>query len=75
MGAFGGRMDQTLANIHVLTKYTDIDHNNEKLYALMDKDSFMIILKKGHNIVKLSSSIISNKSCGFFPVCEKIENI
>ncbi len=75
MGAFGGRMDQTLANIHVLTKYTDCDINNERMYALMDKDSFMIMLKKGHNIVKLSEQIIAKKSCGFFPVSEKIDNI
>lgn len=49
MGAFGGRMDQTLANIHVLYKYTNDDTNDERLFALMDKDSFMIVLKKGIN--------------------------
>jgi len=41
----------------------------------MDKDSFMILLKKGINKIILSKSIISQKSCGFFPISEKIENI
>ena len=75
MGGFGGRMDQTLANIHVLIKYTYDDANDERLYALMDKDSFMVMLKKGRNIIKLCNSIISKKSCGLFPISEKIDHI
>ena len=51
MGAFGGRMDQTLSNIHVLSKYTHKDIQGDRLYALMDKNSIMIMLKAGGNII------------------------
>jgi len=41
----------------------------------MDKNSFMIMLKAGGNIIKPCKSIISKKSCGFFPIGEEVENI
>jgi thiamine pyrophosphokinase len=49
MGAFGGRMDQTLAAIHVLTKYSYLSKNHDNLLALMDKNSIMLMLKQGEN--------------------------
>ena len=68
-------MDQTLSNIHVLSKFSHQDINNDRLYALMDKNSFMIMLKAGSNFIYPSQSIISKKSCGFFPIGEQVENI
>lgn len=59
----------------MLSKFSHEDIKYDRLYALMDKNSFMIMLKAGSNIILPSKSIISKKSCGFFPIGEKVENI
>lgn len=41
----------------------------------MDKNSIMIMLKAGGNIIQPSKSIMSKKSCGLFPIGEEVENI
>ena len=68
MGAFGGRMDQTLAAIHVLTKYSYLSKNHDNLLALMDKNSIMLMLKQGENYITISKKLIAPKGCGFFPI-------
>jgi thiamine pyrophosphokinase len=75
MGAFGGRMDQSLAAIHVLAKYShELEKQNVRI-NLMDKNSIMLLLKAGNNQIKISNSLIQQKGCGFFPISERVELI
>lgn len=56
LGAFGGRIDQTLASIHVLYKMNTLfkEKCRENEIILMDDYSMMIFLEEGHNIIRLS---------------------
>ncbi len=72
-GAFGGRMDQTLSNMHILSKYSNLYPSRRII--LIDKNSLMIMLFEGSNVVNLPMNLISKKGCGFFPVSERVEHI
>ena len=75
MGAFGGRMDHTLAAIHVLTKYSYIIDNPNTMITLMDKNSLILLLKKGTHNISISKKLVASKGCGFFPISERVEYI
>ncbi|TNV76222.1 hypothetical protein FGO68_gene12254 [Halteria grandinella] len=72
MGAFGGRVDQSLSAIHVMVKYT---HELGVQISLMDKNSLMLLLKAGKSKVKISKCLTKLKGCGFFPISERVEHI
>lgn len=56
LGAFGGRIDQTLNSIHILykmnTQFSEKCRENEII--LMDDFSIMIFLEAGYNIIRPS---------------------
>ena len=66
-------MDQTLAAIHVMTKYSYLQP--QASIALMDKNSVMLLLKPGYNTIELSWQLVAKKGCGFFPSSHKVEKV
>ena len=77
LGAFGGRIDQTLASIHILYKMNSFfkEKCRENEIILMDDYSLMIFLEAGENIVRCSERYESLEGCGLIPIGEKVETI
>ena len=74
LGAFGGRIDQTLASIHVLYKMNSLfqEKCRENEIILMDDFSMMIYLEGGENTIIPSKKFESKKGCGIIPVGDKV---
>lgn len=70
LGAFGGRIDQTLSSIHILYKmnifFTEKCRENEII--LMDDCSMMIFLEAGDNLIRPSLKYESKIGCGLIPI-------
>ena len=62
-----------MSNIHILSKYSNLCPSRH--ITLIDKNSLMVMLYQGSNIVYLPMNLISKKGCGFFPVSERVEHI
>jgi thiamine pyrophosphokinase len=77
LGAFGGRIDQTLASIHVLYKMYSFfpEKCRENEIILMDDYSLMIFLEPGLNIIKHSLKYESKEGCGLIPIGHKVDKI
>jgi thiamine pyrophosphokinase len=77
LGAFGGRIDQTLASIHVLYKMNTLfqEKCRENEIILMDDYSMMIFLEEGENVIKPSVKYESKKGCGIIPIGTRVEKI
>jgi len=77
LGAFGGRIDQTLSSIHILykmnLKFQEKCRENEII--LMDDFSMMIFLEAGINEIKISQKYESKKGCGLIPIGGKVSKI
>ncbi len=70
LGAFGGRMDHTLQNIHLIWKKSL--HHSFPDYEILMLDSYniMMVLKPTHNIIKMSKKVEATKGCGLVPLTE-----
>lgn len=77
LGAFGGRIDQTIASIHVLYKMNSLfsEKCRENEIILMDENSLMLYLEAGENIIKRSKKYESTKGVGLIPLGDKVEKI
>lgn len=69
-GAFGGRIDHTLAAIHILSKfnadnYPEMKHTD---MILMDSNSIGMMLQPGENIIFPSAEYESPVGCGLIPI-------
>ncbi|GBB90504.1 hypothetical protein RclHR1_01750003 [Rhizophagus clarus] len=62
IGAFGGRFDQTMSNIHYLYKLKD----ERKIYLLSDKNMTFLLDKGKHNI--FCDREIEGPACGILPI-------
>ena len=73
LGAFGGRIDQTLAAIHVLAKMNTLfeEKCRENEIVLMDEFSLMIFLQPGDNLIKHSNKYESKTGIGLIPIGQK----
>ena len=62
-GAFGGRMDQTLAAMHLATKYCNMHPDLE--VVLLGKENIMFHLKKNLQYrIKINPDILNSYGCG-----------
>lgn len=77
LGAFGGRIDQTLSSIHMLYKmnYLFQEKCRENEIILMDDFSMMLFLEPGQNIIRISKKYESSKGCGLIPIGHKVNFI
>lgn len=77
LGAFGGRIDQTLTSIHVLYKMNSLfqEKCRENEIILMDDYSMMIFLEAGENKIIPSKRYEAKKGCGIIPLGSKVEKI
>jgi len=78
LGAFGGRIDQTLNSIHILYKMhtTFPEKCREIEIILMDENSMMIFLEAGVNIIHPSKTYETQGGCGIISLhgkCSLIE--
>jgi len=77
MGAFGGRIDHTLASISLLFKmnlnFPEKCRENELL--LLDSYSLMQYLDAGQNLIKPSQRYERREGVGLIPITEKCEQI
>ncbi|RIA97986.1 thiamine pyrophosphokinase 1-like protein [Glomus cerebriforme] len=62
IGAFGGRFDQTMSNIHYLYKLKD----ERKIYLISDKNLAFLLDKGKHNII--CDREIEGPTCGILPI-------
>lgn len=71
LGAFGGRFDQEMANIHCLYKWKD-DFDR---IILIDEQNISFLLLPGYqHIIKLVNNI-EGPNCGLIPIGNKVNNI
>lgn len=72
LGAFGGRMDHTLQNLHLLWKKTLKSPFHGMDYELMmfDNANLTTVLRPGHNTLKLSTHVEGRKGCGIVPLTQ-----
>jgi len=77
LGAFGGRIDQTLSSIHILYKMNNLfqEKCRENEIILMDDYSMMIFLEAGINLVRPSQKYESLKGCGLIPIGNKVKTV
>jgi len=68
-GAFGGRLDQTMANLNMVYRYTSFAS-----FILLSADSLALLLPPGRNVIHVNDELESG-SCGLVPLggrCERI---
>ena len=71
VGAYGGRFDQEMANIHCLYKWKqEFDR-----IILINEENVSFLLQPGYqNIIKLVHNI-EGPNCGLIPLANKVNNI
>ena len=77
MGAFGGRLDQSLNSIHLLYKMNAkfSDALKETDIIMMSPNGMIRYLRPGENVITLSKTYDDKKGCGFFPIAQKVDHI
>eukprot|EP00826_Nyctotherus_ovalis_P006772 TRINITY_DN1163_c0_g5_i11.p1 TRINITY_DN1163_c0_g5~~TRINITY_DN1163_c0_g5_i11.p1 ORF type:complete len:223 (+),score=54.08 TRINITY_DN1163_c0_g5_i11:31-669(+) len=73
LGAFGGRMDHTLYNIHLLWKKIKDGPTKYQLF-MVNNENLMTGIAKGHTIIKVPKKLTVSNGCGVVPIgkCEYI---
>jgi len=74
LGAFGGRMDHTMYNIHLLWKKIKDGPMKYNLFML-NNGNLMTGIAKGHTIIKIPKKFTPANGCGVIPIgkCEHIK--
>jgi len=77
LGAFGGKICQTLLSIHILYKMYSFfqEKCRENEMILMDDNSMMIFLEAGNNYIRTSKKYELNEGCSLIPLCHKVKKI
>ncbi len=68
LGAFGGRMDHTLQNLHLLWQKGQTSSTIE--YLMLDRHNLVSVLKPGRNVLTLSKRLEGRKGVGVIPFTE-----
>ncbi|CAI2377737.1 unnamed protein product [Moneuplotes crassus] len=74
---FGGRIDQTLSSMHVLSRYLTVDaelKDNAEI-ILLDQNSVTQYLAAGEHEIRISKNLESKIGVGLIPLSGKCENI
>lgn len=73
-GAFGGRMDLSLATMHLTSKYCKLNPNMQ--IVLVGKQNIMLHIKKNlHYRIKINHKVLNPYGCGLiaFGVADSVE--
>lgn len=69
LGAFGGRLDHTLANVNMA-----YCHNSFERFVMMNEECLAFLLPPGMNVIEPNREVESG-TCGFIPVGGRCDNV